>query len=108
MAAGKAKEFRHYDVEVQVPSIAGGKKHFVNQAIEYMKQIWLELGFEEMEGDVCQTSFWDLDSLFVPQDHPARAMQDTFFIKDPKSKGLLKGDLPEIAATVKEVHENGR
>lgn len=103
----KDKEFRHFDVEAPVPKVFGGKKHFVNQAIENMKQIWIELGFEEMEGNCCQTSFWDLDSLFVPQDHPARQMQDSFFIANHKGKGILKGDLPPIYKKVKEVHENG-
>lgn len=104
----KDKEFRHFDVESKVPAIAGGKRHFVNQAIEYMKQIWVELGFEEMSGNLCQTGFWDLDTLFVPQDHPARQMQDSFFIKDHKSKGILKGLIPEpLGKQVAVVHENG-
>ena len=103
----KDKTFRHYDVEAKVPSIYGGKKHFANQAIEYMKQIWVELGFEEMSGNLCQTGFWDLDVLFVPQDHPARAMQDSFFIKSFDGKGILKGTLPPLSKIVAKVHENG-
>ena len=98
----KNKNFRAYDVSINVPEVSGGKRHFVNQTIEYVKQIWLDLGFKEMTGGLVQTSFWDLDALFVPQDHPARAMQDTFYIKDPK-----KGKLPEIWKEIKKVHENG-
>ncbi len=98
----KGKTFRRYDVKVNVPKIYGGKRHFVNQSVEYIRSIWLDLGFTEMDGDLVQTSFWDLDSLFVPQDHPARLMQDTFFIKDPKF-----GKLPKIAKKIKEVHEHG-
>jgi len=104
LKSGKWKdvEFREYDVEVNVPKINVGRKHFVNKSIEYMKRIWLDLGFTEMSGDMVQTIFWDLDTLFVPQDHPARQMQDTFYIKDPKS-----GKLPDLFKKVKEVHENG-
>ncbi len=100
----KNKEFRAYDVEINVPRITGGKRHFVNQAIEYIRQIWLEMGFKEMEGPIIQTSFWNLDVLFVPQDHPARSMQDTFFIDNPS-----QGTLPDnaLAEAVKAVHENG-
>ena len=72
------------------PTGLGGRRHFVNEAIEYIKIIWLVLGFKEMEGDMVQTAFWDLDPLFVPQDHPAREMQDAFYIKSPK-----KGTLPK-------------
>jgi len=98
----KNKNFRRYDIKINVPSIYGGKRHFVNQAVEYIKQIWLDLGFKEMEGTMVQTSFWDLDSLFVPQDHPAREMQDTFYLKEPKY-----GKLPELSNKIREVHENG-
>lgn len=103
----KDKKFRSYDVSINVPEINSGKRHFVDQAIDYIKKIWLELGFKEMQGTMIQTSFWDLDSLFVPQDHPARAMQDTFYIKDFKNKDILKGDLPKIKDKIKKVHEDG-
>ena len=99
----KNKKLRSYDVKINVPNISGGKIHFVNQAIQYIKRIWLDMGFREMTGNLVQTSFWDLDALFVPQDHPARDMQDTFYIKDPKYGKLPK----ELAKKVKETHENG-
>ncbi|MEM4268091.1 MAG: phenylalanine--tRNA ligase subunit alpha [Candidatus Woesearchaeota archaeon] len=95
--------FRRYDVKINVPQIHGGKRHFVDQSINYIKRIWLELGFKEMKGTLVQTSFWDLDSLFVPQDHPARDMQDTFYIKEPRYGKLPK----EYMKIVKETHENG-
>ncbi len=98
----KKKEFRPYDVTINVPSLYPGKKHMVTQAVEYIRRIWLELGFKEMSGRMIQTSFWDLDALFVPQDHPARDMQDTFYLAEPE-----KGDLPPLAEKIKSVHENG-
>lgn len=99
----KNKKFRRYDVKINVPEISGGKRHFVNQAINYIKKIWLDMGFKEMSGNFVQTAFWDLDALFVPQDHPARDEQDTFYIKNPKH-----GKLPKrFTDTVKETHENG-
>ncbi len=99
----KNKKFRTYDLSSNVPKIYGGKKHFVNQAIEYGKSIWLDLGFREMSGSLTQTSFWNFDALFTPQDHPVREMQDTFFVKD------LNGQLPEksLVSNVKKAHESG-
>jgi len=96
----KTKQFRAYDVEINVPKITGGKKHFVNQAVDYIKKIWLEMGFKEMSGNFVQSAFWDLDSLFVPQDHPAREMQDTFYLDG-------EAELPDIWKTIATVHENG-
>ena len=99
----KSKGFRKYDVKAFVPQISGGKKHFVNQSIEYTKKIWLELGFKEMTGPLAEISFWNFDALFTAQDHPVRELQDTFYIKD------TEGKLPEknIVEKVKKAHEKG-
>lgn len=99
----KNKKFRSYDIQSQVPQLHGGKKHFVNQAIEYAKRIWLDMGFKEMTGTMVQTSFWNFDALFTAQDHPVREMHDTFFIKN------IEGSLPEnnLVKYVKQTHETG-
>ena len=99
----KGKRFRRYDILAPVPRIYGGKKHFVNQSIDYAKKIWTDLGFKEMTGNLVDSSFWIFDSLFTPQDHPAREMQDTFFIKDVKAK------LPDkkVVEAVRKSHESG-
>ncbi len=100
----KGKDFRGYDIKINVPRIYGGKHHFVNLAVEYARRIWIELGFEEMKGTMVQTSFWNFDALFTAQDHPVRELQDTFYLKEPE-----KGKLPnkEIVEKVKRAHENG-
>ena len=98
----KLKKLRRYDVVINVPKVYPSKRHFVNQAIDYIKQIWLEMGFKEMTGPMLETSFWNFDALFVPQDHPAREMQDTFYVK---GKGHAADK--RIVNNVKEAHENG-
>jgi len=93
------KKFRRYDVEINVPKIYPGKRHFVNESIEQAKQIWLDMGFEEMTGNIINTSFWNFDALFTAQDHPVREMQDTFFVKGT-------GGLPsKYKDKVKQQHE---
>ncbi len=98
----KGKKFRRYNVELPVSKIHGGKRHFVNQATDYARRIWTEMGFEEMSGNLIQSSFWNFDALFTAQDHPVREMQDTFFIEHKQS-------LPDnkIIKAVKESHEKG-
>lgn len=102
--AWKNKKFRRYDIKVNVPKIYPGKRHFVNQAIQNIKKIWLDMGFKEMQGSLVQTSFWNFDTLFTAQDHPVRELQDTYFIKNPSN-----GNLPdkELVKKVKLTHENG-
>ena len=106
MASGswKNQAFRRYDINVPAKQIYAGRRHFVREASEYVKKIWLELGFKEMKGNMIQTSFWNFDALFTAQDHPVRDLQDTFFIKEPKS-----GKLPDekLVNAVKAVHETG-
>ena len=99
----KGKKFRRYDILSQAPKIYGGKRHFVNQATDYAKNIWLEMGFKEMSGNYVDTGFWVFDALFTAQDHPVREMQDTFFIKGIKAK------LPEkkLVDEIKKAHEGG-
>lgn len=99
----KGKKFRKYDIKSSVPEISGGKKHFVSQACEYGKKIWLEMGFKEMSSSLTQTGFWNFDALFTAQDHPVREIHDTFYIKD------IKGKLPDkkIVEEVKKAHEKG-
>ncbi len=100
----KDKEFREYDVTVNVPRVNYGKEHFVNEAIDYIRSIWLEMGFEEMSGDIVQTGFWNMDALFTPQDHPARDLQDTFYLENPE-KGSIEDK--ELYKKVKQTHEDG-
>lgn len=71
----------------------------------HFREILLEMGFEEMPTNrYVETSFWCFDSLFVPQSHPARDMQDTFFVKEPASCEKLPEGYADIVANV---HENG-
>ena len=98
----KGKKFRRYDVTSPVPSISGGKRHFVNQAIDYARKIWTEMGFQEMNGNYIQSSFWNFDALFTAQDHPVREMQDTFFINHREEIQNQK-----LAKAVRQAHEEG-
>ena len=96
----KGKKFRRYNLTAKVPKIYGGKRHFVNQAVDYGRKIWTDMGFQEMTGDIIQNSFWNFDALFTAQDHPVREMQDTFFID--KKQELENNN---IVKAVKESHE---
>jgi phenylalanyl-tRNA synthetase alpha chain len=103
----KNKKFRRYDIKSPVPRISGGKRHFVNQGMDYARKVWTEMGFKEMPGNLAQTGFWNFDALFTAQDHPVREIQDTFYIKD--IKGILPKDKKniQIVSDVKKSHETG-
>ncbi|MCD4666228.1 phenylalanine--tRNA ligase subunit alpha [archaeon] len=100
----KNKRFRRYDISSFAPKYYQGKRHFVNQALDYVKRIWLDMGFKEMKGNLVGTSFWNFDALFTSQEHSVRDLHDTFFISNPE-----KGKLPskELVNNIKKTHEDG-
>ena len=96
------KKFREYDISSPVPKIQRGRRHPVKEVCNLIKNVFLEMGFKEMSGPWVETTFWCMDSMWIPQDHPARDIQDTFFIGK-------KGDLPDkkLVEKVKQAHEKG-
>ena len=62
------------------------------------------MGFTEIEGDYVESAFWNMDALFIPQDHPARELQDTFYLSEPAS--FVIND-EETMDRVKAIHEDG-
>lgn len=100
----KNKIIREYDINAFAPSIYGGKPHPLISLIQEIRTIFLEMGFEEIQGDYVESCFWNMDVLFIPQDHPARELHDTLYLKHPAKIEIKEKKLMEI---VSEVHENG-
>ncbi|MFQ6054316.1 MAG: hypothetical protein ACE5OO_08835, partial [Candidatus Bathyarchaeia archaeon] len=100
----RGSTFQRYDVTLPVPTLHPGKRHFISQVIDYIRRFWVEMGFKEMRGPLLELAFWNFDALFQPQDHPARDLADTFYMKTPRSGRLPD---PELVRRVKETHENG-
>jgi len=103
-ASWKGATFQRYDATLPVPSMKPGKRHFISQVIDYIRRFWVELGFQEMKGEYLELNFWNFDALYQPQDHPARDLADTFYMKTPYKGRLPKG---KIVERVKATHENG-
>jgi phenylalanyl-tRNA synthetase alpha chain len=59
-----------------------GHLHPISSLIREANQIFSQMGFTFAEGPLVETEWYNFDALNVPKDHPARDMQDTFFIKD--------------------------
>jgi len=93
--------FRPYDVEAPVKPTGMGKKHPLTRLIDEVREIFVSMGFEEVDGPLIQPAFWNFDVLFIPQDHPARDMQDTFYVEGVVDR--IDGPWVEVAR----VHENG-
>ncbi|HLT58203.1 MAG TPA: phenylalanine--tRNA ligase subunit alpha [Limnochordales bacterium] len=59
-----------------------GRRHPLTQVLDEIKRVFTGLGFEVVEGPEIETDWYNFEALNIPRDHPARDMQDTFFITD--------------------------
>lgn len=100
----KTSGFREYDINAPSETVHPGRPHPLRLMIEEVRRAFLNMGFTESAGPWVESSFWCFDALFVPQDHPARDMADTFYMKVPDRIPLPGA---ETLAKVKGAHENG-
>jgi phenylalanyl-tRNA synthetase alpha chain len=61
---------------------ARGHKHPLTQVLEEVEEIFHGLGFRVVEGPEAELDYYNFEALNIPRDHPARDMQDTFYISD--------------------------
>ncbi|KAL8804136.1 MAG: hypothetical protein Q9182_002770 [Xanthomendoza sp. 2 TL-2023] len=131
--AWKSVKLKPYNFKAMGAPTMSGALHPLNKVRQEFRQIFFEMGFEEMPTNrYVETGFWNFDALFVPQQHPARDLQDTFYISDPpqadkpradplvtekladgsipspKSQGAHRQDYESYWNDVKEVHEQGK
>jgi len=73
-----------YALDVTLPGRRGplGHLHPVTQTTEEICSIFLTLGFRVVEGPEVELDYYNFEALNMPKDHPARDMQDTFYISD--------------------------
>lgn len=101
----KSETFKEYNLDALGISPHGGTLHPLLKVRKEFREIFLELGFEEMPTNKwVESSFWNFDALFQPQQHPARDAHDTFFISNPPRTLDIPQDYLE---RVWEVHQNG-
>ncbi|AHH08493.1 phenylalanine--tRNA ligase subunit alpha [Borrelia anserina] len=100
----KDRNFRAYNIHVSSRKTFIGRANPYSEYIAKVKDKLVSLGFEEFDGPLVESEFFNNDALFMPQFHPARDLKDAYYIKEPSS---LKS-LPEpYFSNVKAVHENG-
>tara|TARA_B100001287_G_scaffold75866_1_gene63032 strand:+ start:5580 stop:7097 length:1518 start_codon:yes stop_codon:yes gene_type:complete len=100
----ESQRFRRYDVETPVPRLHIGKTQPYLDFLDELKLKLMQLGFEEMEGPIIDTEFYNFDALYQPQNHPARTWTDVYKLKYPKEGKLTDKKLVE---RVKNSHETG-
>lgn len=106
LATGEWKKgtFRSYNISIPPARIIPGRTNPYVQFLEHVKDKLVSLGFEEYDGPLVETEFWNGDALFMPQFHAARDIHDVYRIKNPThAKTIEEPWLTNVA----EVHKNG-
>jgi phenylalanyl-tRNA synthetase alpha chain len=82
--AEQAKQLANESIDVTLPARSHGKGglHPVTLTMNRLEQIFHSIGFEVAEGPEIETDFYNFTALNIPEDHPARAMHDTFYIDE--------------------------
>ncbi|MFL6753753.1 MAG: phenylalanine--tRNA ligase subunit alpha, partial [Sphingomicrobium sp.] len=69
------------DLSLPAPESASGTVHPVSQVMDELAEIFADLGFSVAEGPEIETQWYNFSALNMPENHPARAMQDTFYLE---------------------------
>ncbi len=96
------RRFQAYNVKAPVEAAVVAGRHPLRKTIDDIRQAYLGLGFTEVSGPIIEPAFWVFDYLFVPQDHPARDVQDTFFLGRPSELNIEDAQLVD---RIKKEHE---
>jgi phenylalanyl-tRNA synthetase alpha chain len=108
----KRKTFRSYNVKTPPVRLTPGRSNPYAKFLENVKDKLASLGFEEFDGPLVETEFWNSDALFMPQFHSARDIHDAYSIADPSNStkdGIARAksiDEPWLS-NVASAHENG-
>uniref|UniRef100_U5EMI8 phenylalanine--tRNA ligase n=1 Tax=Corethrella appendiculata TaxID=1370023 RepID=U5EMI8_9DIPT len=101
----KDLKFKAYNFDALGAPPERGQLHPLMKVRTEFRQIFLEMGFSEMPtNNYVESSFWNFDALFQPQQHPARDAHDTFFVSHPAKSHKFP---TEYLERVKTVHSQG-
>jgi len=96
--------FRKYNIKTPPTRVLMGRTNAYCDFLRSVKDKLCSLGFEEFDGPLVETEFWNSDALFMPQFHSARDIHDVYYVKDPThAKEIEQPYLDQVAAA----HEHG-
>ncbi len=100
----KDKNFRGYNVNTPPARVLMGRRNPYCEYLDWVKDRLAALGFEEFDGPMVETEFWNGDALFMPQFHSARDIHDVYYVKNPThAREIEQPYLDNVA----KVHEDG-
>ena len=80
--SNKTTDSTEIDLTLPGKTVKIGSKHILTQTLFEIKSIFKGLGFSVYDGPELESDYYNFEALNFPPDHPARDMQDTFFVSD--------------------------
>ncbi|MDZ5504032.1 phenylalanine--tRNA ligase subunit alpha [Enterococcus cecorum] len=102
LALQKALEDETIDVTLPGKPMKQGTRHVLTQIIEEIEDIFVGMGYEVVEGYEVEQDHYNFERMNLPKDHPARDMQDTFYISD---EILIRTHTSPVQARTMEKHD---
>lgn len=96
------KEKSHIDLSLPGRHKQLGSNHLLTQTLNDIKLIFRSLGFSSIEGPELESDYYNFEALNFPKDHPARDMQDTFFVS---KDFLLRTHTTPVQVRIMEKHQ---
>ncbi len=78
------------DVTLPTDRRPGGARHPLTTLMERIEDVFVAMGYEVAEGPEVEAEWFNFDALNIAPDHPARTMQDTFFVGSPEGGVVLR------------------
>ncbi|MBD9912870.1 phenylalanine--tRNA ligase subunit alpha [Enterococcus faecalis] len=89
------------DVTLPGKQMPQGTRHILTQVMEEIEDIFLGMGYQVVEGYEVESDHYNFERMNLPKDHPARDMQDTFYISDEM---LIRTHTSPVQARTMEKH----
>ena len=102
IALEKQLEAEKIDVTLPGRDLPTGSRHILTQVIDEIEDLFISLGFDVVDGFEIESDLYNFERMNLPQNHPARDMQDTFYIDD---EYLLRTHTSPVQARVMEKHD---
>ena len=81
----KEEAYKFFDTTAYNLTPSTGSLHLYSQATELIENIFISMGYQVVDGIEAETEFYNFEALNIPKNHPARDMQDTFFLEIPET-----------------------
>jgi len=98
-SSGSSEKYKNFDPSLPMDGEWEGSRHPVSLVMNRLIQIFEKIGFEVAEEREIEDDWYNFTAMNTPEDHPARDMQDTFYLKD-SDKFLLRTHTSSVQARV--------